>query len=198
MRCWRDVRAGHDAVSTAGAAATWTTTAINGLPPVRFTANAALTGPDLLHDPADVEILAVTRENARVTNALISLNSDVDTSPGRWFMHMPWSNGCFYFDPGDHYDNRTYRCGAATVGDPTLVTAYKDSVAARNGLRINRGADALSSGYSIGSTAGGIRLGRTQVPPNHDIAELLVFDRRLTAGEQTQMEDYLQTKWATP
>ncbi|MEZ5322830.1 MAG: S24/S26 family peptidase [Microthrixaceae bacterium] len=198
VRCWRDVRPGHDEITTSGTPMTWTTSTINGLAPVRVDNAGELRGPDLLNSPADIQLFVVVRENARVPDWTLSLHGTNNGANNRWSMHLPWSNGCYYFDPGDATQNRASVCNVTNVGDATLVDAYKDSSAGHNGLRINRGTGALSSGYSAASTSGGLRIGYIDNAPNIDYAELLIYDRRLSTSEQAQVESYLRIKWATP
>ena len=80
------------------------------------------------------------------------------------------------------------------MGATTLATFWKDQAIARNGFQLNGGThSATSGGWTSAPTTEGLRIGRNAT--DHDLAELLVFDRRLDATEQAQVEGYLAHRW---
>lgn len=88
--------------------------------------------------------------------------------------------------------------GTATVNVAALMSGQHNGTSSV--LRFNRsqvaagnaGTSGLTSGISIGAN----RLSNSFV--QGDIAEFLFYARVLTAGEITQIENYLSAKWGTP
>jgi surface protein len=179
--------------STAPALAT---NSINGLATVRFT-NDILSGADLFGGSStNFNAVAVMRENTASGNWFLSFNG-ADTGTTRFSLHAPWTDRTWYDDAGGYTTNRATISGAPTaVGATTLVTLWKDQTAGNNGLRLNGGAfSATSSGSTAATTTGGLRIGTNTV--DHDLAELLAFNRRLTTTEQNLVEGYLAWRWGT-
>lgn len=88
--------------------------------------------------------------------------------------------------------------GTVTVNASLLASGVYNSTSSI--LRLNRtqiasgnaGAFALTNGISFGANRNG------SAPFQGDIAEFAYYSRVLTAGEITQVEDYLKNKWGTP
>lgn len=203
VECWQDVRFGGSQL-TASDGPVRNGTGINGLSTLQFTPNQRIFGPDLLGGSvSDLHVFAVLRENTGSSDFFISLHG---TSTGAWArlsLHSPWSTTReWYWDPGNAYASRaTSAAGVTSVGDVTLVTAWMDATGATNGLRLDSTLQYLSSSTSAADTTGGLSVGTqdgTHVVTDRDLAELLVYDRYLTTGEQTAVEDYLRSKWDTP
>ena len=181
---------GHDVVGTSA-----TLDSIDDNTTVRFT-DDIMTGPDVFGGSAsEMHVFSVVQENARDSNVLISFNGADISQSGRFFLHAPYTNGTWYFDPGDHTTQRSSIGGSPTdIGDVTLVNAYKSVSDNQNGIELNGGAYiGTDSGAVAATTAGGLRLGRTS--PDHELAELIVFDRRLDQDEVDAVEAYLAGKW---
>jgi serine/threonine-protein kinase len=182
-------------VPTGNTAPALATNSINGLATVRFT-NDILSGPDLLGGTStNFNAVAVMRENTASGNFFLNLNG-ADLS-GRFSIHAPWTDRNWYFDAGDWSTNSVLVSGAPTaVGATTLATMWKDQTAANNGLRLNGGThSATSPGFAAATTTGGLRIGTNTV--DHDLAEYLAFNRRLTTTEQNLVEGYLAWRWGT-
>ncbi len=122
------------------------------------------------------------------------INLNGSSFGNRFAFHAPWGD-TWYFDPGDSGSNRSSIGGNPTaVGSVVLGTFWKDQALARNGFRLHPGAfSAQSSGWTSASTTGGIRIG--QDTTDHDLAEFVAVDRRLTADEEARLEGYLAWKW---
>lgn len=204
VKCWQDVRPGGAAVTTASSGPVWNPTALNGLHPLRFTQYQLLAGPDLLGGSAsDLYVAAVLRENASSNiDFIISLNGSVtDVNTRTSLLSAANLDRAWNFDAGSAWERATVPAGATSVGDVTLLSMWKDSDADENGIRLDRGTTYLSSTSNPATTSGGLTLGTLDwgsLVENKDIAELLIYDRMPTPTEQAQVQDYLQTKWATP
>ncbi len=166
--------------------------AINGLSTVRFT-NDLLTGPDRFGGSSEnFTAVLVLRERVRSNPWFINLNGT--SFANRFAFHAPWGTS-WYFDAGDTGGNRSQIHGNPTaVGTVVLGTFWKDATAGRNGFRLNDGTfSAQSTGWTSAITTGGVRIG--QDTADHDLAEFVAVDRRLTADEEARLEGYLAWKW---
>jgi hypothetical protein len=127
----------------------------------------------------DMHIFALTRENARVNNFLISLNGTSTGLPGRFTFHAPFSNGLWYWDPGTENTDRAVLDAGSVVGAFDLADAYKSATLGKCGLSVNASADVLSSGNTLATVSGGVRIGYTALQPNHGINTMVVFGQSL-------------------
>ena len=189
----RSTRGGTLTVPSGGAAPAVRTNSINGLPTVRFT-NDLLQGPDNFGGTSDsFTAVGVMRENTRSNNSFWSFNGPI-VAPF-FFLHAPWSDGNLYFDAADQTTNRSSTGYTSPVGTPGLVTLWKDQSLGRNGVASNGGAAALSPGRTTATTTGGLLLGNAAI--DHDLAELIAVDRRLSTLDTQRLEGYLAHKWGT-
>ena len=187
----RSTRGGTLTVPSGGVAPAVRTNSVNGLPTVRFT-NDLLAGPDNFGGSSEsFTAVGVMRENVRSTNQFWSFNGPV--AAPFFFAHLPWSDGNLYFDPGDQVTNRSSIAFTSPVGSPGLVTLWKDQSISRNGVAANGGTAAQSSGWTSAPTTGGLRLGSSAT--DHDLAEIIAVDRRLSATDTQRLEGYLAHKW---
>ncbi len=189
VRCWKDANNGRPITLVDAGVPVFSTNPIAGRRSVRFDFGR-LAGPDLFGGTiTDAHVFVVTRENVREQNRTFNLNGD-EIATGRFSAHAPWPDGNVYFDPGDLAYNRTVVPGPP-LGTTILLNGWKDSTAAKNGLSVNGGPVFQSASFSVAPSAGGLRIGENR----SDIAEVLIFPRRLSAGEEAMVEDYLAIKW---
>jgi hypothetical protein len=179
--------------------------ASNGQPAVRFDGGDDYlnTGAIAANWPAaEVTVFSVSR--AQVENASLFMQVP-DVTSNRFQIHMPW-DGNVYWDFGS--DGTPGRLSVATGGLPTPVTSFNvwaftsspllpGQTIYQNNKKVasNGSADVLNptnSSLRIGNTAGG---GEAL---NGDIAELLIYNRTLTAEESNAVGFYLQSKYGTP
>ena len=198
VRCWQD-RSTSEVSLVAGSAnpATHETGRINGRSTVRLAqvggVEASLVGPDVLGgSAADLQVFLVSRENVRGGINLLSLDGTTFTASRRLSLHAPYGNGSWYWDAATQTADRAI-AGPTAVGATTLASLWKDSAAGSNGLRLNGVLTGVSAGSTPAVTTGGVRLG--YLTPDHDIAEVLVYDRRLAPAEEAALEAYLAAKW---
>ena len=170
---------------------------IGGLDSIRFTSDI-MTGVDAFGGSTEeIEIFFVMQENVRNANQFISFNGNSGT---RVFFHTPWSNGDWYFDPGDVLPSSTrlQTTGAPkAVGDVTMISANSSTFDNDRNLTLDDGVTFTKTtniANSLGTT-GGLRIG--QNANDQELAELIVFDRKLTDAERQEVEDYLDAKWNT-
>jgi hypothetical protein len=201
VRCWQDVRENGPSVTAATAnPPTNRTGGINGRTTVRLTRDnsidALLTGADLLGATApDLQIFVVARENTRSDGPLLSLDGTSSATDRRLTLQAPGPDGQWTFDAGTATTDRA-TTGPTTVGTPSIVTAWKDPTTGTNGLRVNGVLTATSPGHTTAQTTGGIHLGTNTT--DHDLAELLIYDRRLTPAQEHAVEAHLAAKWNLP
>jgi type IV pilus assembly protein PilY1 len=172
-----------------------TTGSIANRTTVRFT-NDTMSGPDIFDGAmTEATIFLVQQENVRSSNFFLSFNGTNTSSGGRASFHLPWSNGNWYWDGGDFRSNRAWVGDRpAAVGDVVQVTAYKSVAGNENGLLLNNGAfSGVRSGATSASTSGGVLLGNRA--RDHELAEMIVYDRRLTDEEIATVQSYLDNKW---
>lgn len=92
---------------------------------------------------------------------------------------------------------------ALTVGI-TLDTAAHLHAAMRNGTALTRSYDSITGSSTAGSNQTLVNVGIGARPDNGAnaldglIAEIIVYSRALSGTEETQVKNYLQSKWATP
>lgn len=194
VECWTDQNVPGQAVvhDTAEVPILKREPALGNMPVLHFQ-GAHLLGPDVFGGTVDgLTIFIVSREHQRTPNWLINLNAGADNN--RLSMHVPWTDGRIYTDLGNKNNGRSISVAPA-VGTPLLMTAWRDPAIGRTGHHINHSTDYLSSGLPIAYTTGGFQIGRSAY---HDVAEVIIFDRRLSEPEETIVESYLSTKWSLP
>ncbi len=169
---------------------------INGRSTVRFTRDT-MQGPDVFGGSMDeATIFLVQQENASSNNFFLNFNGNNSSSGGRVSFHTPWGNRNWYWDAGPHSSQRSFIKKPTEVGDVTQVTAYKTVAGNENGIILNNGAyKATDAGANAAATSGGVYIGRGTT--DHELAELLVYDRYLSESEIKQVQDYLDKKWRT-
>lgn len=154
---------------------------------------AHLQGPDVFGGSTDeLTLFLVTREHSRTRNWLINLNGSSDNE--RLSVHIPWTDGKIYADMGNKSNGRSIS-QAPPIGTPMLLTAWKDPAIGRTGHHVHHLSPAYSSGNPPAITTGGLEIGRDAY---HDVAEFIVFDKRLSEAEEEKVEDYLRWKWGVP
>lgn len=199
VKCWVDASDPTRKITNSVSTSTVNPTTINGHRPVKFISGSRLFGADRFGGSTNnMQFFVVLRENAGSNNMLISFNG-TDSGAARFGLFPRWSvTNTWYWDAGGTGTNRAV--GPAAYGGPTarLVTGYKDPVAAKNGLKIDASTTYLSSGNVAAVTTGGLSIGDNMAVVNHDIAELIVYNQRLSATDQATVLASLKAKWGTP
>jgi hypothetical protein len=201
VRCWHDARVnGPSVVADSSVSPTQRTGGINGRSTVRLArdggTDATLVAPDVLGGTApDLQVFVVSRENVRGDGALLGLDGTASGPDRRLALQAPAADGLWYWDAGTATADRAV-AGPTTLGSPTLATLWKDPATGTNGLRVNGVHTGTSPGRSDASTTGGVRIG-TGIT-DHDVAEILVYDRRLSTAQEAAIEAYLAAKWSIP
>ena len=191
---WRD-KSGQNNHLT-GTSATLGT--INERITVRFT-DDIMQGPDVFGGTMDeATIFAVLRENSSSDNVFLSFNGSNAGSNSRVSFHTPWSKNRFwYWDAGNTGNQRSIiKNSAIDVGAITQLTAYKTVAGNENGISLNNSVfEAINTGAIASATSGGVYIGRNT--KDHELAELIVYDRYLSDDEIKQVQNYLDQKWRT-
>lgn len=185
---WQDKSGnGNDASGTSA-----TLDTVNGLSSVRFTSDIMTTADLFGGSTSEMDVFFVSQENVRNSNFFINFDGTNTSGGGRVSLHTPWSNGNWYWDP--NISERTQINSPTSVGDTTLVNAYSTVSGSESGLRLNSGANSdIDPGGVTVSTTGGLRIGHNTT--DQELAEMIVFDRKLSDFEVTIVENYLAEKW---
>ena len=191
---WRD-KSGQSNHLT-GTSATLGT--INERTTVRFT-DDIMQGPDVFGGTMnEATIFAVLRENSSSDNFFLSFNGSNTNGNGRVSFHTPWSKNRFwYWDAGNTGNQRSIiKDTQIDVGAITQLTAYKTVAGNENGISLNNSVfEAIDTGAIASATSGGVYIGHNT--KDHELAELIVYDRYLNDDEITQVQNYLDQKWRT-
>lgn len=195
VNCWRDRHNGANAViATSGtASATVSASMIGGQPTLKFAANTALAGPDLLGGSVnDMTFFLVTTALSYNNNYLISFNGTDITNAGRFTVHMPYSTTNAYFDAGGCCSTNRSVTNGIPLNTPLLFAGWKDSASGHSYHVINNYGIKQSAGATAAPTGKGLLVGQHA---DHLFGELIVFDRTLSTGERNFVLQYLKTKW---
>lgn len=200
VNCWADRRVPNQAVVTSVLGPASVGSPIGERRPLRFTNTSRLAGPDIFAGSVnEISIFLVTRVNDWASNFIVSLNGTSTSASSRFSLHFLWPyNKYVYFDAGGCCTtNRSHSQGAAMeLGETVLFAGWKDIPGVgKNGFRINGGTERTSPGGTVASTTGGLSVGNNFSLVDHDIAELIIFEKVLTATERADVEQYLATKW---
>jgi hypothetical protein len=146
-----------------------------------------MTGPNVFGTSSvtNMHMISTIRDNVRSNNYFISLNGTNTGNPGRFFIHGPYSNGTWYWDPGSVTTDRASGATSA-VGAKTVFSGYKSSADGKNGFRLNGGTRFLSSGTTSADVTGGIRIGEGAT--DHSIYDLIIFSSKLSAANESYIE----------
>ena len=169
---------------------------INGRPTVRFTRDI-MTGPDIFDGSmTEATIFMVQQENVSSNNFFLNFNGN-STRHQRVSFHTPWhSNRSWFWDAGGYRGNRTHLSRPTAVGEVTQMTAFKSVSQNKNGFILNNGAHSVTrTGATAATTSGGMYFGRNT--SDHELAEIIAYDRMLSDAEIKQVQDYLDKKWRT-
>jgi flagellin-like hook-associated protein FlgL len=186
---------------------------INGLNTVTFSNNRRGQALDSLGGRTEeMQVFYVSRENSTRTtylslNGFNTNNSAVVDDDNLVRAILPNNDRRILFDAGnttqnyrselrDYYDGLTNR-DVVQVGDVTLANLHVSVKEGHTGISINGGeyTDVSDSATAI-YTKGGLRLGWGQSGNNHDVAEIIMFNRKLNSEETARIEQYLHNKWA--
>lgn len=185
---------------------------VNGKDVITFTNATRGQAADSLGGNVDeMHVFYVMREQVRANNQLISFNGFNSSNPGTpptnnnaFLLRSPQATGYYYWDAGNTGSNRAQvlaqdsgGAGVTRVGEVTLVSAYKSVAEGQNGLQINGGTYFdVSPASDIARSTGGLRIGWGATTAVNDIAEIIVFDRKLSNDEIAHIEGYLAQKWS--
>ena len=152
-------------------------------PYIRFQGKI-MTGPNVFGTSTitNMHMIFTLRDNVRSNNHFVSLNGNTTAGTGRFFVHAPYSNGTWYWDPGSASTDRAYGA-TSTLGAKTVFSGYKSTT---NGYRLNGGTRYLSSGSTTATVTGGVQLGGSAT--DHSIYELLIFSSQLSDSVETYIE----------
>lgn len=188
----------HATQADAGKQPVFITSAVGGKPGFRFdgtkylnSVNAFLVGVD------NYTIFIVFRSNS-ITNGSYIIGG-TDATWNRWIAVRGYTAPRLDWE----YGNRSVQNSAAFFdGNPMQVTVLDDGVAAkvyRNGIYVNQNTARISFAMPPGVAIGTFNQnGSFYVAPSTfvgDIAEIVVYDRGLSAGELTALDDYFKTKY---
>jgi len=208
VTAWQDASGnGNDAImAEPSRRPTYYANATNGMPSVRFDgSNDYLnTGAIAANWPAaEVTVFAVSRSAVKNCSLFMQMPDDGNN---RFQIHMPWGDGNIMWDYGA--SAAPGRLSVATGSLPQPVTNFNVWTFAsspvlpgqaiyQNNKKVASDGDSdvlnpANSSLRIGNTAGG---GDAM---NGDIAELLIYNRKLTAEETNAVGFYLQSKYGTP
>jgi len=130
----------------------------------------------------NMHMIFTLRENVRNNNYFVSLNGVSGDNPGRFFVHAPYGNGRWYWDPGSVTPDRA--SGATSIlGAKTVFSGYKSTI---NGFRLNGGTRYLSSGSTTATVTGGVLLGTGAT--DHSIYDLFIFSSQLSDYDESFIE----------
>ena len=202
---WSDqsVNARNATQATGGSQPALVATAINGLPAVRFDGvNDFLTYNLPVNSLAGMTMVLVAANTANPVGVPGPQNAALF-----WNETDPW--GAVYLSP--FQDEVNFRFGTTQVSNnlvylrPVSVSSFTLTTAIKDGttetLYVN-GIQRLSQGGKLAAVAGAEdtgNLGRGYDDNTYfagDIAEVLVYDRALTAAERRNLEAYLDSKYA--
>ena len=161
---------------------------------IRFQ-NKILAGPNVFASTtiSDMHLFAVSRENVGSPNYFINLNGNNQANPGRFSLHAPWSDNRTWFWDSGEVSNGVRANSAAnvtSVGDKTIVSAYKSTVENKNGFRLNQGTRYLSTSLGSAGVTGGIRIG--EGASDHSLYEVIIFSAYQPVATETQIEQNIQ------
>jgi hypothetical protein len=148
-----------------------------------------MTGPNVFGSSSvtNMHMISTIRDNVRSNNYFISLNGTNTGNPGRFFIHGPYGNGTWYWDPGSVTTDRANTGSNATaLGAKTVFSGYKSSADGKNGFRLNGGTRFLSSGTTSAGVTGGIRIGEGAT--DHSIYDLIIFSSKLSDANESYIE----------
>jgi hypothetical protein len=149
-----------------------------------------MTGPNVFGTSSvtNMHMISTIRDNVRSNNYFISLNgTNTNGTSGRFFIHGPYGNGTWYWDPGSATTNRANTGSNATaLGAKTVFSGYKSSADGKNGFRLNGGTRFLSSGTTSADVTGGIRIGSDAT--DHSIYDLIIFSSKLSDSVESFIE----------
>lgn len=187
----------HATQGTSSARPTYQTNVLNGKPVVRFDGsndNVSIASGVFNGMSTQVSIFIVASSSAsKLTSIFVALTDQI---ANRFCCHLPWSNGTLYWDFGDIANNG--RVDNAWGG--SVNTHYLWSLLAGSGMAIRRNSTQLASTANSSTFTPGtktLRLGYYDgsVYWGGDIAEMIIYNRRLTPTEITQVETYLKNKY---
>jgi hypothetical protein len=166
---------------------------INGLPVVTYNGTSILQGVSAANPygiTSDRTLFVVTKRRSG--------------SPSRLIDRTPEDNPLFDItganqlevrdDNGGQY--QTFGSGASTADQVTVIEAQRSGTALSawtNGVLTGSGS--ISGLQTQRALTIGRHVAWAQVS-DHDVAEVILFDRALTAAERRQVAEYLRTKWA--
>jgi len=177
---------------------TFKTNILNGKPVVRFNGSNSFlnVGNDVFDGISNQTSVFIVAATASVKDQSIFADT-THANSNRFSCHLPWGNGKLYWDFGNIYSNG--RMSIAWGGETGThyiwgFLAGSGMVNRRNGSQIHSTAN--SSTFSPGTL--NFYIGGTDVYWGGDIAEMLIYNKRLSVDEIAQVEEYLSTQSTYP
>lgn len=171
--------------------------AANSCPGVRFgsnnTASALIASDPFSGTMTDSTTFLIHREANRRNSLTLSYNGNIVNN----VYVLTWNNGQMYQRIGNNWVQGTH---GVTAGNPIFYTAVQSStVQPGRQTRVNGATLSNENAFDVGTTTNGTHLGWGW---NQDlywfdgwVAELIIYDRALTAAEVANVESYLFNKW---
>ena len=200
---WVDKSGGNDLITTAGTV-TFEETGFDGTNPgLRFPLIADMDGPNPFAGNFidEVTVFFVSANVTLTNNFALSLNghnTGTNTADGRFSFHAPWVNGRVFFDAGGC-------CGATRLTGPspnaftetTLYTGLNNANGNSQLLRIDGQAFRSDTSAVTANVSRGIHVGDLPTFQRYDgrFAEIVIYERALTATEIADVECFLLLKW---
>jgi len=175
--------------STSANQPTYVSNDVNGEPAMRFNGSQGLSNPANLHLNADMTVIAVSMTTSPGSQQYSVALGNETSYQNRG---VGYYQGCDLFDTTAEFTKvgsapaaNTFVAEAATLNSGLSgVTFYRNGASLGTGSL--SGVQNLSAGIAIGSSWQG------------DIAEILVYDHKLTSTELQQVSVYLANKYGLP
>jgi hypothetical protein len=200
---WEDKSGNNHDVSqaTSGKRPTYKTGIQNGLPIIRFdgtndTLSRTITGNAILATNAATIYLAMLQDGTKDINIILAW--DAPDNANRFRLFAAFSDDKLYFDHGNSSSG-----GRISVAQPAgwndvfhLVELFRDGTTTAE--IIVDGTTLVSSNMSDGLDTSGSYNFQIVLDGGYfkgDLAEIVIYNRALTATERGQVESYLSDKW---
>ncbi|NVK29713.1 MAG: hypothetical protein HWE20_01825, partial [Gammaproteobacteria bacterium] len=144
-------------------------------------------------DGSELTFFVAYRENTRSQNLAINFNG-TDTDRTRYSMHLPWSSGALFFDPGQIFGgtSRSYGMTTDTAGPFSIASMQNSVLEDRRFIKYN-GSFIDQDVVGVAGATSSLYVGESV--SDHVFYELIAFNRALSEDEVLQVEGYLAHRW---